>query len=281
MSVGSEHLWCLFKALSDYTDLLSRRLGFIPLPFACLVFGVLFQTVNIKTTLSIINIILAFFWYIDRTILVVRVFSLFISFSLLASKIALGTILLGISCEYVTNSRKEGVGSSVSVREPTNSISTSTNDPPVVETTTTTTTATTTTTLVGQPLEKGHARSVSLLHLNELVNQKRPSEPPSLAPIEGGDELNETSFRDADDNYQCLINDQNCPPTPNFVKAATPSFNINENNVVSTNSTALNTITNIDEGIVFNAQPSAATTAKKSDLNDVERYKMCGNSIII
>ena len=62
MRVGSEHLWCFFKALSDYTDLLSRRLGFIPLPFACLVFGVLFQTLNIKTTLSIINIILAFFW---------------------------------------------------------------------------------------------------------------------------------------------------------------------------------------------------------------------------
>ena len=50
------------KALSDYTDLLSRRLGFIPLPFACLVFGVLFQTLNIKTTLSIINLILTFFW---------------------------------------------------------------------------------------------------------------------------------------------------------------------------------------------------------------------------
>ena len=199
--------------------------------------------------------------------------SLFISFSLLASKIALGTILLGISCEYVTNSRKEGVGSSVSVREPTNSISTSTNDPPVVETTTTT--------LVGQPLEKGHARSMSLVHLNELGNQKRPSEPPSLAPIEGGDELNETSFRDADDNYQCLINDQNCPPTPNFVKASTPSFNINENVATSTNSTALNTITNKDEGIVFTAQPTTAPTARKSDLNDVERYKMCGNSIII
>lgn len=188
----------------------------------------------------------------------------------------MGTILLGISSEYVTNSRKEGVGSSVSVRESTISTTAITNDPPVIEATIATTT------LVGQPLEKGHARSISLVHLNELVNQKRPSEPPSLAPIEGGDELNETSFRDADDNYQCLINDQNCPPTPNFVKASTPSFNINENIVSSTTSTALNPITNKDEGIVFTAQPSVTTTTtKKPDLNDVERYKMCGNSIVI
>lgn len=190
--------------------------------------------------------------------------------SLLASKIAIGTILLGISSEYVTNSRKDNIGSSVSVREQTNSASITTNDPSTVETTT----------LIGQPLEKGHVRSVSMMHLNELVNQKRPSEPPALAPIEGGDELNETSFRDADDNYQCLINDQNCPPTPNFSKASTP-FNINENSANASNSTALTSITNKDEGIVFTAQSGASTTNKKPDLNDVERYKMCGNSIVI
>ena len=192
-----------------------------------------------------------------------------ISFSLLASKIAIGTILLGISSEYVNNSRKENIGSSVSVREQTNGTSITTNDPPTSETTT----------LIGQPLEKGHVRSISMVHLNELVNQKRPSEPPALAPIEGGDELNETSFRDADDNYQCLINDQNCPPTPNFSKASTP-FNTNDNPANASNSTTLTSITNKNEGIVFAAQGSTTTTNKKPDLNDVERYKMCGNSII-
>jgi hypothetical protein len=119
---------------------------------------------------------------------------------------------------------------------------------------------------------------MSLVHLNELINQKRPSEPPTLAPIEGGDELNETSFRDADDNYQCLINDQNCPPVSNFSKSSTPGINNNENTNNNNSSTTLTTITNKDEGIVFTAQTS--TTNKKQDLNEVERYKMCGNSII-
>ena len=199
--------------------------------------------------------------------------------SLVASKVAVGTILLGISSEYVNNNRKENTGSAVSVREQVSNGTTTINDPPIVETTTTT--------IVPQPLEKGPTRSMSLVHLNELVNQKRASESPTLAPIDGGDELNETSFRDADDNYQCLINDQNCPPTPNFSKASTPGF-ANLDNVTNTNSsTSLTTITNKDEGIVFTTQVSSSTTAaatatnKKPDLDDVERYKMCGNSIII
>ena len=199
--------------------------------------------------------------------------------SLLASKIAVGTILLGISCEYVNNNRKESTGSTLSVREQVSNTTTTTNDPPVVETTTATT--------VTQPLEKAHTRSMSLVHLNELVNQKRLSESPTLAPIDGGDELNETSFRDADDNYQCLINDQNCPPTPNFSKASTPGFANLDNAANTNNSTTLTTITNKDEGIVFTAQTSSSSTTttaaatgtnKKSDLDNVERYKMCGNS---
>jgi hypothetical protein len=132
--------------------------------------------------------------------------------------------------------------------------------------------------IVAQPLEKGHTRSVSLVHLNELINQKRPSEPPTLPPVDGGDELNETSFRDADENYHCLINDQNCPPVSNFSKASTPAININENINTNNSSTTLSTITNNDEGIIFTAQTS--TTNKKGDLDNVERYKMCGNSII-
>ncbi len=175
---------------------------------------------------------------------------------------------MGISSEYVNNSRKESIGSTISVKEQVINATTNTNDPPTIEITT----------IVTQPLEKAHTRSMSLVHLNELINQKRPSEPPTLAPIEGGDELNETSFRDADDNYQCLINDQNCPPVSNFSKSSTPGINNNENTNNNNSSTTLTTITNKDEGIVFTAQTS--TTNKKQDLNEVERYKMCGNSII-
>ena len=220
------------------------------------------------------------------------------SSSLFASKVAVGTILLGISCEYVCNSRKESTGGTMSIKEQVSNDSNSIGDTQVSEapstnnttTTTTTTTAataaapttTTTTTFLVQSLEKSHTRSISLVHLNELVNQLRASEPTDLPSIEGGDELNETSFRDADDNYHCLINDQNCPPTPNFSKASTPS-NLNETNVNSNSSSALTTITNKDDGIVFNVPPSTTNTTadkKKPDLNDVERFKMCGNSII-
>ena len=41
----------------------------------------------------------------------------FFLISLLASKIAVGTILLGISSEYVNNNRKESIGSTLSVKE--------------------------------------------------------------------------------------------------------------------------------------------------------------------
>ncbi len=172
---------------------------------------------------------------------------------------------MGISSEYVNNTRKESIGSTLPIKEQVTNATTTTNDLPTVETTT----------IVTQPLEKTHTRSMSLVHLNELVNQNRLLESPTLAPIEGGDELNETSFRDADDNYQCLINDQNCPPVTNFSKASSPGINNNEN-MINNNST---TIINKDEGIVFTAQTS--TTNKKPDLDNVERYKMCGNSIIV
>ena len=164
------------------------------------------------------------------------------SSSLFASKVAVGTILLGISCEYVCNSRKESTGGTMSIKEQVSNDSNSIGDTQVSEapstnnttTTTTTTTAataaaptttttTTTTTFLVQSLEKSHTRSISLVHLNELVNQLRASEPTDLPSIEGGDELNETSCRGADDNYHCLINDQNCSPTPNFSKSSTPS----------------------------------------------------------
>lgn len=188
----------------------------------------------------------------------------------MASKVAVGIVLLGKSSEYVNNNRKDSVGSTLSVKEQaTNASSTSTNDIPTVEITAS----------VVQPLEKTHTRSMSLVHLNKLMNQKRSSEPPLLAPIEGGDELNETSFRDADDNYQCLINDQNCPPVSNFSKASTPANNNNNNNNENINNNNSSTITeDTDEGIVFTTQTSI--TKQKTDLDDVERFKMCGNSII-
>lgn len=131
-------------------------------------------------------------------------------------------------------------------------------------------------------IDKSHGRSMSVVDLNELVNQRRPTASSSSAKLlvpEGGDELNETSYRDAEDNYQCLINDQNCPPVSNFSKSAT-STSINAETVSSNpNSVPFTSIVNKDEGIVF-ATPNA-TTNKKTDIADVERYKMCGNSIII
>ena len=133
--------------------------------------------------------------------------------------------------------------------------------------------------VLASSLEKSHARSLSLVHLNELVIQKRPTETNTTTVDDTGDELNETSFRDADDNYQCLINDQNCPPVSNFSKGSTPTPISNETNATNINPMPLSAINNKDEGIVFNTQASA--NIKKPELNDVERFKMCGNSIII
>ncbi|CAF0985255.1 unnamed protein product [Rotaria sordida] len=234
-------------ALSDYTDLLSRRLGFIPLPFACLVFGVLFQTINVKTTLAIINVLLTFL-------------------CLLASKIAVGTILLGISSEYVMNNRKDSSNTIIPIKE---QMTNTTNDLPTVEMMTTTT--------ITQPIEKTHTRSMSLVHLDQLYNKQVLSESTTLSSVDGGDELNETSFRDADDNYQCLINDQNCPPVSNFSKASIPTIHINDNGNNNNNNTST-ILTDKNDGSIFTSQTS--TTNKTTELNNVERYKMCGNSII-
>ncbi|CAF0927937.1 unnamed protein product [Rotaria sordida] len=235
-------------ALSDYTDLLSRRLGFIPLPFACLVFGVLFQTINVKTTLAIINVLLTFL-------------------CLLASKIAVGTILLGISSEYVMNNRKDSSNTIIPIKE---QMTNTTNDLPTVEMMTTTT--------ITQPIEKTHTRSMSLVHLDQLYNKQVLSESTTLSSVDGGDELNETSFRDADDNYQCLINDQNCPPVSNFSKASIPTIHINDNGNNNNNNNTSTILTDKNDGSIFTSQTS--TTNKTTELNNVERYKMCGNSII-
>jgi hypothetical protein len=176
---------------------------------------------------------------------------------------------LGISSEYVNNNRKDSMGSTTSIKEQVTNATTAINDPPTTETAM----------LTIPPIEKVHTRSMSLVHLNELIHQIRPSEPPALPSVDGGDELNETSFRDADDNYQCLINDQNCPPASSFSKASTPGIITSENaNNNNNSSTLLTTITNKDEGIVFTTQTSI--TNKNAGLDNVERYKMCGNSII-
>ncbi|CAF4439782.1 unnamed protein product, partial [Rotaria socialis] len=234
-------------ALSDYTDLLSRRLGFIPLPFACLIFGVLFQTINVKTVLAFMNVLLAFL-------------------CLFATKLAVGTILLGVSCEYITNNRKETITSAAPIKEQMANTNVTTSDQSTAETTA----------IITQPIEKTHTRSMSLVHLNKLISKQELCQPSTLPSVDGGDELNETSFRDADDNYQCLTNDQNCPPVLIFSKASTSNMS-NIENINNNNSSTITT--NTDEGIVFTAQSS--TPNRKQDLNDVQRYKMCGNSIII
>lgn len=214
-----------------------------------------------------------FFWYFYGKILLIKLFVLNsmillkISNSLCASKIVVGTVLLGISCEYVTNNRKESVTTATApIKETSTNTNIATNDQPTAE-------------IVVPPsptLDKTHTRSMSLVHLNKLINKQDLCQPSTLPTVDGGDELNETSFRDADDNYQCLINDQNCPPVPIFSKPSASTANNTDNINNNNNSTSS---TDKDEGIVFTAQPLGPS--RKPDLNNVERYKMCGNSIII
>jgi hypothetical protein len=79
---------------------------------------------------------------------------------LLATKIVVGIILLGVSCEYVNNNRRESTGSTTINKEQVPGMMAGVTEPPIAETTT----------LLAASLEKAHTRSVSLLHLNELVS---------------------------------------------------------------------------------------------------------------
>lgn len=189
--------------------------------------------------------------------------------SLFATKVAVGTILLGISCEYVSTCRKESSSNTNVTKEPVNNPIPASNERLALETTPVATAST---------IDKSHGRSMSVVDLNELVHQRKPA-PSKLPVVEGGDELNETSFRDAEDNYQCLINDQNCPPVPHFSKASSSNPTNTEPSSSNSNAVPFTTISNKDEGIVFTT--STSTANKKTDIKDVERFKMCGNSIII
>ena len=175
----------------------------------------------------------------------------------------------------MSNCRKESISTTNVTKEPVTNVVVANNDRLSVEPMMNVTTST---------IDKSHGRSMSVVDLNELVNQRRtaPSSSSSSAKLpvpEGGDELNETSFRDAEDNYQCLINDQNCPPAPNFSKSSTSNLTNVETTITTNNPVPFTPIVNKDEGIVF--ATTNATTNKKTDIADVERFKMCGNSIII
>jgi len=50
------------NALMDHSDLLSRRMGFIPIPLFCLLFRICSQSMKLPNFISIINLIVAFFW---------------------------------------------------------------------------------------------------------------------------------------------------------------------------------------------------------------------------
>ena len=163
------------------------------------------------------------------------------------------------------NNRKDNVSNTVSTKEQVTATTTGTNESTAVHTMT----------IGTYPIEKAQTRSISLLQLNKLIDKQAYSQPPTLPPIDGGDELNETSFRDADDNYQCLINDQNCPPISNFSKVSTSS-STNSESMNNTNGSPVSM--NKDDRTVFATSPSTAN--KKTDLDSVERFKMCGNSIV-
>ena len=71
IEVYSDYKQCLAKdmiktkqnnALMDHSDLLSRRMGFIPIPLFCLLFRICSQSMKLPNFISIVNLIVAFFW---------------------------------------------------------------------------------------------------------------------------------------------------------------------------------------------------------------------------
>jgi hypothetical protein len=83
MSLAVEMLKTKIKnALTDHSDLLSRQMGFIPIPIFCLLFRILRQSFKYSNYLFIINLILGYI-------------------CLISLKLCSGIILYGLSCTMI------------------------------------------------------------------------------------------------------------------------------------------------------------------------------------
>ncbi|XP_046851504.1 transmembrane anterior posterior transformation protein 1 homolog [Xenia sp. Carnegie-2017] len=72
------------SAISEHFDLVSRRLGFIPLPLGCLVYRVTSQSIKLSGKFGVVSLILLYLW-------------------LTSLKVLNSIILLGLSSNYVLN----------------------------------------------------------------------------------------------------------------------------------------------------------------------------------
>lgn len=72
------------NALTDHSDLLSRQMGFIPIPLFCLLFRIFYQSIKYSNLLFIVNLILGYI-------------------CLVTLKLCFGIILCGLSCRMIEN----------------------------------------------------------------------------------------------------------------------------------------------------------------------------------
>ncbi|KAJ8026085.1 Transmembrane anterior posterior transformation protein 1-like [Holothuria leucospilota] len=102
------------NAFSDHSDLVSRRMGFIPLPLGCLVYRIVRQTVSVEGSAAVVMFILAF--------LCLSVFKIFISIILLvvASRLVRSC---GLMEELLKDSRQENQPNGNPRRTPSKSTS--------------------------------------------------------------------------------------------------------------------------------------------------------------
>lgn len=70
--------WWLFQAFSDHLDMVSRRMGFIPLPLAVLLVRVVVHSIRLKGAFSYLLLLLFYLWYVNiwQAISYIHVFEL-------------------------------------------------------------------------------------------------------------------------------------------------------------------------------------------------------------
>jgi len=76
----------LFQAFSDHSDLVSRRMGFIPLPLGILMFRILSQSIRVRGYLAITNVVVGYC-------------------CLMTCKVLTSIILLGKACDLIEHHR--------------------------------------------------------------------------------------------------------------------------------------------------------------------------------
>ncbi|CAF0842080.1 unnamed protein product [Didymodactylos carnosus] len=183
------------------------------------------------------------------------------------TKVAVGIILLGISTKYVIDNKKD---STTSVTVPTTKDG---KDNSNIITAAVQATSTLHHDDIYEEKDKLHVRSLSVSSdletrnsnpfIGDFNNNSNKNDINLLSTT--NENLNETSFRDAPDNYGCLLTDQCCIPTQTFLKNEKSNENNSGDQMTMTISTVIS---------------SSSKAKTSSDLDDIERFKMCGNSII-